>query len=40
VHNLGGGYDRNVTSTEALRAMIEYIHAYPVRRGLMASGED
>lgn len=36
----GGGYDRNITSTEALRAMIEYIHANPVRRGLVASAED
>jgi REP-associated tyrosine transposase len=36
----GGGYDRNVTSMEALRAMIEYIHANPVRRGLVARAED
>jgi len=36
----GGGYDRNVTSTEALRTVIEYIHANPVRRGLVASAED
>ena len=36
----GGGYDRNITSTEALRAMIDYIHANPVRRGLVARAED
>src|SRR5437763_11039394 len=35
----GGGYDRNITSTEALRAMIDYIHANPVRRGLVARVE-
>jgi len=37
---LGGGYDRNITSTEALRAVIDYIHANPVRRGLVARAED
>jgi putative transposase len=36
----GGGYDRNITSTEALRAVIDYIHANPVRRGLVARAED
>jgi putative transposase len=36
----GGGYDRNVTSSAALRAMIEYIHANPVRRGLVAKADD
>src|SRR5258708_32528450 len=36
----GGGYDRNITSIEALRAMIDYIHANPVRRGLVARVED
>jgi putative transposase len=36
----GGGYDRNVVSTEALRAVIEYIHANPVRRGLVTRAED
>jgi putative transposase len=36
----GGGYDRNITSIEALRAMIDYIHANPVRRGLVAKAED
>jgi hypothetical protein len=28
----GGGYDRNITSTEALRAVVDCIHANPVRR--------
>lgn len=36
----GGGYDRNITSTAVLRAAIEYIHANPVRRGLVARAED
>jgi putative transposase len=36
----GGGYDRNITSSEALRAMIDYIHANPVRRGLVTRAED
>jgi putative transposase len=36
----GGGYDRNITSIETLRAMIDYIHANPVRRGLAAQAED
>lgn len=36
----GGGYDRNITSIEALRAMIDYLHANPVRRGLVARAED
>ena len=36
----GGGYDRNLTSAEALRAVIDYLHANPVRRGLVASAED
>jgi len=31
----GGGYDRNVRDERALGAMIEYIHANPVRRGLV-----
>jgi putative transposase len=30
----GGGYDRNVTDMGTLHAMVEYIHANPVRRGL------
>jgi putative transposase len=36
----GGGYDRNITSAEALRAMIEYIHLNPVRRGRVKQSED
>jgi putative transposase len=36
----GGGYDRNVTSIETLRAMIDYLHANPVRRGLVARAEE
>src|SRR5437870_813663 len=36
----GGGYDRNITSVEALRAVIDYIHANPVRRGLVSKPED
>jgi putative transposase len=36
----GGGYDRNITDPDTLRAMIEYIHNNPVRRGLVARGVD
>jgi hypothetical protein len=36
----GGGYDRNITSAAALRWMIDYIHANPVRRGLVSRAED
>ena len=36
----GGGYDRNITSTEGLRAVIDYLHANPVRRALVARAED
>ena len=35
----GGGYDRNVTNSTALRAMIDYIHTNPVRRGLVSEAE-
>ena len=31
----GAGYDRNITSREALINAIDYIHANPVRRGLV-----
>jgi putative transposase len=31
----GGGYDRNITDPATLRAVIEYIHNNPVRRGLV-----
>ena len=30
------GFDRNINTVKALRAMIEYIHLNPVRRGLVA----
>jgi putative transposase len=36
----GGGYDRNVTEVSTLRSMIDYIHANPVRRGLVDRPED
>jgi putative transposase len=36
----GGGYDRNVENHHALRAMIDYLHANPVRRGLVARAEE
>ncbi len=36
----GGGYDRNITSTKVLRAVIDYIHANPVRRGLVSAAEE
>lgn len=31
----GGGYGRNITTLDALARMIEYIHANPVRKGLV-----
>jgi putative transposase len=31
----GGGYDRNVSDLQTLLLMIDYIHANPVRRGLV-----
>ncbi|NOZ23829.1 MAG: hypothetical protein GXP25_22350, partial [Planctomycetes bacterium] len=31
----GAGYDRNVTSRDALLKMIDYMHNNPVRRGLV-----
>ena len=36
----GGGYDRDVTRAETSWACVEYIHANPVRRGLVASPTD
>jgi putative transposase len=36
----GGGYDRNVIEPHTLFEMIEYIHANPVRRGLVRRAED
>jgi putative transposase len=35
----GGGYDRNMTEPKTIHAEIEYIHANPVRRGLVAKAE-
>ena len=36
----GGGYDRNLTSPEAVHHEIEYMHGNPVRRGLCAEPAD
>jgi putative transposase len=36
----GGGYDRNVDNLKTLLAIIDYIHANPVRRGLVERPED
>lgn len=36
----GGGYDRNITDPATLRAVIEYIHNNPVRRGLVSRATD
>jgi putative transposase len=36
----GGGYDRNIDSVKTLGAIIDYIHANPVRRGLVLRPED
>ena len=36
----GGGYDRNVTSSETLLSMIDYIHANPVRKGYVERPHD
>ncbi len=36
----GGGYDRNITETETLLLMIDYIHQNPVRRGLVKRAMD
>ena len=36
----GGGYDRNLTSGDAVGASIEYIHTNPVRRGLCERPSD
>ncbi len=35
----GGGYDRNITKQTTLITVINYIHANPVRRGLVESPE-
>ncbi len=36
----GGGYDRNIVTMKALAQAIHYIHANPVRRGLVESPTD
>ena len=36
----GGGYDRNLRSVPDVYEKIEYIHANPVRRGLVTGPED
>jgi putative transposase len=36
----GVGYDRNITTAAALRALTDYMHANPVRRGLVDKPED
>ncbi|WP_237229288.1 REP-associated tyrosine transposase [Rubinisphaera sp. JC750] len=36
----GGGYDRNVENPDTLLAMIDYIHANPVRKGLVERPDD
>ena len=36
----GGGYDRNVEHSRTLQSIIDYIHANPVRRGLVERAID
>lgn len=36
----GGGYDRNVVEVATVHQMIEYLHANPIRRGLVEHAED
>ncbi len=36
----GGGFDRNANQIKTLHYMIDYIHANPVRRGLVTRPED
>ena len=36
----GGGYDRNITSIDAIHVAADYIHLNPVRRGLCESAQD
>ena len=36
----GGGYDRNVIEATTLHRIVDYIHANPVRRGLVDRSED
>jgi putative transposase len=35
----GGGYDRNITSVDAIHVAADYIHLNPVRRDLCSSAE-
>jgi len=37
---IGGGFDRSTAELRAILAMIEYIHANPVRRGLVTRPEE
>lgn len=36
----GGGYDRDIYTPQALLAMIDYLHANPVRKGLVERPRD
>jgi putative transposase len=36
----GGGYDRNIVTMKALAASVHYLHANPVRRGLVVQPTD
>jgi putative transposase len=36
----GPGYDRNLTEVRTVRAAVDYIHANPVRRGLVEAALD
>ena len=36
----GGGFDRNLLKVHGVQAVIEYVHANPVRRGLVESPEE
>ena len=36
----GGGFDRNIFEPQTLFARIDYVHANPVRRGLVDRAED
>jgi putative transposase len=36
----GGGYDRNLRTAADVREKIRYIHANPIRRGLVTAADD
>ena len=36
----GGGYDRNISSSDTLLTTVRYIHNNPVRKGLVATPDD